>query len=238
MEGKPQTQNNGGSAKIRIPKWALWFLLLAAVWSGALIFLDMPLKRYFAAREWESKGVFTGKNVGHFQAFGNKVVRESIVFFGTYNQIVPLVLLSAAAAIALGSARWRMLGHLLLGLGICTVLVWLGKFLVARQRPRWSSALHWQETFKGFWPRRNAFELQSLPSGDAALAFTVSFVLARYFPKHRWILLVLATGCAATRMIRGYHYFSDVLLGCFIGWLAAHVVSYLSSAGGKAPAGK
>lgn len=237
METKAHAPAGNGAAKINLPRWLVHGVAFVAVWAGALVFLDMPLNRYLAARDMGAKGLFSGRNLDSFQRVTNKLVKESILFFSTYNQTVPLILLTAAAAISLGRGRWRMLGHLLLGLGISSVLVWAGKLLICRQRPRWSTALHWPDTFKGFWPKTHTFETQSLPSGDAAVAFTVSFILVRYFPRHRWILYLLAAGCAATRMIRGYHYLSDVLLGCAIGYLAARIVGYLASSS-PAPAGK
>jgi undecaprenyl-diphosphatase len=77
------------------------------------------------------------------------------------------------------------------------------------------------------------FKFQSLPSGDAAVAFAVTFILVKYFPQHRYVLYVLAVGCALSRVILRYHYVSDVILGAAIGYLSAKIVLYLSSPSGN-----
>lgn len=213
---KTQGQSSGKSGKRKWLRVLFFPIMILAVWFVTLVFFDMPIHHYFANHKLSS------------------FIKETAVFFDCYNNAVPLILLAATAAISVGANRWRMIGHLLLGLGISFGLVWTGKLLVSRQRPKWFTGSEWVSTFTGFLPGWQNMKFQSLPSGDAAIAFLVSFILAGYFPRHRPIFYILAAGCAASRVVLRYHYLSDVILGAALGYLAARIVRYLSTpAGGK-----
>jgi membrane-associated phospholipid phosphatase len=215
MDGKKAQGQGGKSGKQLFPRALLWIGLIIGVWIVAVTFMDMPIYRYFDRHKLSS------------------FVKETAVFFDCYNNPVPLILLAATAAISIGAERWRMIGHLILGAAISGGLVWIGKLLVSRQRPKWFKGSSWHETFTGFWPGLGNMKFQSLPSGDAALAFAVSFILARYFPRHRYILYILAIGCAFSRVVLKYHYLSDVILGAALGYLAARIVLFLSTPAGN-----
>lgn len=214
MDGKKsQGQSSGKRRWLRV---LFLPILVLASWFLALIFLDIPVHQYFTQHKISS------------------FVKETAIFFDSYNNAVPLLLLTTAAAISVGTNRWRMIGHLILGLAISCGLVWTGKLLVSRQRPKWFTGSEWYSTFTGLFPGFENMKYQSFPSGDAAIAFLVSFILAKYFPRHRHIFYILAAGCAASRVILRYHYLSDVILGAALGYLAARIVQYLTApAGGK-----
>ena len=59
----------------------------------------------------------------------------------------------------------------------------------------------------------------SFPSGHAALAFMVFAVLGYQYRELRAWLLVLAGVVAASRVVTGVHYVSDVMAGAIIGYL-------------------
>jgi membrane-associated phospholipid phosphatase len=65
----------------------------------------------------------------------------------------------------------------------------------------------------------------SLPSSHAAVAFAGAAMLARYYPRARWVGYTLAAGCAVTRLSSRAHFLSDVVLAAGIGWLAAFVLA-------------
>jgi membrane-associated phospholipid phosphatase len=64
----------------------------------------------------------------------------------------------------------------------------------------------------------------TFPSGHAALAFAAFCVLGRAFPPARWWFLFLACGVAASRVLMGEHFLSDVVAGAGIGYSCARGV--------------
>ena len=64
----------------------------------------------------------------------------------------------------------------------------------------------------------------SFPSGHAVTAFAMAVGLGALAPKLRWPLLALAALVAASRVMIGAHYLSDVLAGAGLGFAAAVLV--------------
>jgi membrane-associated phospholipid phosphatase len=64
----------------------------------------------------------------------------------------------------------------------------------------------------------------TMPSGHAALAFAAFAVLARAFPRARGWFLFLACGVAASRVLMGEHFLSDVVAGAGVGYVSARAV--------------
>jgi len=64
----------------------------------------------------------------------------------------------------------------------------------------------------------------SFPSGHATFAFTAATILAYYDKKRKKIFYLIAVLIAFSRVYLGYHYFFDVILGAFLGWLIAKVI--------------
>jgi len=98
----------------------------------------------------------------------------------------------------------------------------LAKLAVRRERP----AIH--DGFYGFRPfderTWNAAGL-SFPSSHAAVAFGGAAMLARLYPRARWVGYTLAAGCAITRLLARAHFVSDVVFAAGLGWLAAWVLA-------------
>ena len=46
-------------------------------------------------------------------------------------------------------------------------------------------------------------------------------MLARLYPRARWLWYALAAGCALTRVLARAHFLSDVTLAAIIGWAVA-----------------
>jgi len=63
-----------------------------------------------------------------------------------------------------------------------------------------------------------------LPSSHALVAFGAAAVLARLFPRARWLWWGLASGCAFTRVAAGRHFLSDVVVAAVVGWLVGAMV--------------
>lgn len=63
-----------------------------------------------------------------------------------------------------------------------------------------------------------------MPSSHAATAFGGAWGLAMLFPRAGLVGLIAAVGCAATRVIAGAHYPSDVYVGAVVGYASAWLV--------------
>jgi undecaprenyl-diphosphatase len=70
----------------------------------------------------------------------------------------------------------------------------------------------------------------SFPSGHTLHAVCFTWIICAAFPAWSWILIPFTLLVALSRMVLGLHYFSDVVVGAFIGGviglLATHVGAY------------
>jgi undecaprenyl-diphosphatase len=76
-------------------------------------------------------------------------------------------------------------------------------------------------------PEYFAFDEFSFPSGHALNAFAVSTVLALQFPLAAPLFALVAASIAASRVVMGLHYLSDVVVGAGIGSAIALAVSQM-----------
>jgi len=108
---------------------------------------------------------------------------------------------------------------------VAILIVEILKIVVGRSRPFHAEAhMGWFESlFQGF-----AYRHQSFPSGHAAGAFALAFVLSQRFPRVKWIWIALAVGICIDRLVEDKHYLSDVYVGGFIGlgcaWFVARLI--------------
>jgi membrane-associated phospholipid phosphatase len=68
------------------------------------------------------------------------------------------------------------------------------------------------------------YSYASFPSGHSNNAFVIAAFLAVLYPGTQIIWLILAAGCALSRVMVEAHFFEDVLFGGALGWLLAHWV--------------
>jgi undecaprenyl-diphosphatase len=93
------------------------------------------------------------------------------------------------------------------------------KHLIGRPRPRMTHGGGFQ--FGPSWD----VGLDSFPSGHTAASFAVAAVLAKQFPRARWLIYGVATFVAVSRVMRGSHFPTDVIAGVGLGLLAGYVVA-------------
>jgi undecaprenyl-diphosphatase len=67
--------------------------------------------------------------------------------------------------------------------------------------------------------------LDSFPSGHAGASFAVATVLAKHFPRTGWVWYGAACWVAASRVLRGSHFPTDVFTGAGLGILAGYVAA-------------
>ncbi len=95
------------------------------------------------------------------------------------------------------------------------------KLVVARERPGPGGEYIFRGLFSGFTDGSRL----GMPSSHAAVAFGAAFALTALYPRIWPVVFVLATGCAATRLIAGAHFLSDCAVASFIGWLSARLIT-------------
>ena len=92
------------------------------------------------------------------------------------------------------------------------------KLLLRRDRP---SAHDGHYVFRSFADRPFHSGGLSLPSSHAIVAFGAAFILARLFPRARWVFYAAAAGCALSRVAAGAHFLSDVTFAAIAAWTVA-----------------
>ena len=140
---------------------------------------------------------------------------------GKGESLVILSLALLAVGYGLKHPQWKDAGwQSLIAHGLAALSANILKHAIGRPRPKFMHAgnLEFSPVTGSGW--------DSFPSGHAAAAFAVAIVLATKFPRVRWPILAMAVAIAASRIIRGSHYLTDVAggaaLGCVMGMIAAH----------------
>ena len=63
-----------------------------------------------------------------------------------------------------------------------------------------------------------------MPSSHMMVAMGAAVVLARLFPRSRWLWVLIAVGCGYTRVLAGAHYLSDVVVGGVAAWFMGDAI--------------
>jgi undecaprenyl-diphosphatase len=140
---------------------------------------------------------------------------------GKGGSLVILSLVLLAVGYGLKYPLWKDAGRQsLIAHGLTALSANILKHLIGRPRPKFMHAgnLEFSPAGGSGW--------DSFPSGHAAAAITVATVLATKFPRARWPILAAAVAIAASRILRGSHYMTDVAggaaLGCVMGVIVTH----------------
>lgn len=140
---------------------------------------------------------------------------------GKGESLVILSLLLLAVGYGVKLPQWKDAGRQsLIAHGLVAVSANILKHVIGRPRPKFmhTGKLELSPAGGSGW--------DSFPSGHAAASFAVATVLAAKFPRARWPILAAAVAIAASRILRGSHYLTDVAggaaLGCVMGVIAVH----------------
>ena len=103
--------------------------------------------------------------------------------------------------------------------GACAELL---KLTLRRERPSQLETY----VFRSFTDRPWSSSGLGLPSSHAAVAFGGSMALIILFPRLRWPALVMAVGCALTRVVAGAHYPTDIYIGSLVGAVTGFLLAH------------
>jgi membrane-associated phospholipid phosphatase len=92
------------------------------------------------------------------------------------------------------------------------------KLLLRRERPEAHAGAY---VFRSWSVHPFSSAGFALPSSHAIVAFGALAMLARMYPRARWIFFAVAGGCALTRVLARAHFLSDVTLAGVVGSLVA-----------------
>jgi len=95
------------------------------------------------------------------------------------------------------------------------------KLLLRRERP---DAHAGRYVFRAFAERPFDSGNLALPSSHASIAFGAAFLLSFLYPRAAPVWLLLATGCAAARVLLLSHFLSDVTLSAIVAFACAWAV--------------
>jgi len=145
-----------------------------------------------------------------------------IGFLGTWVALaVAMVLQEGADPAKRGLARRR--GLLLVGSATMGGLVAeLLKLIIRRERPMVHEGLY---GFREFADRTFSTSGLAMPSSHTLVAFAGAAMLARLYPRARWVGYVLAAGCGVSRVMARAHFVSDVVLAAGCGWIVAFLLA-------------
>lgn len=112
------------------------------------------------------------------------------------------------------------IGFVFVSIGGAGLIANLAKNIIGRARPKLLDTVGPYE-FKLF-----AFDpdYASLPSGHATNIFAFATVVAMLWPRGRVLLYTLAAWIAASRVLIGQHYFTDIALGAILGTAFPYLV--------------
>jgi len=190
---------------LTVPRWVPWSAFFVALAAFVSCFtLDLPLTvELHDMADWLKQATEYATELGHakWHLYGLPAAAGALWLFGR----------RAGAMIAL---------HLWLSVAAAGLLANLLKVICGRYRP----GLYFDQGLWGFTGFSVGYDLNSFPSGHAAVAGALATGLALAFPRG-WPAFALA-GLAVgfTRVMTGSHWLSDVIVGLYLGAITAHAL--------------
>lgn len=192
--------------------WKTWLAITAAFVICAMIFRDSALT--LAARHEPLWLRTLGESTTNLGKSGWILVLSGVIFLvawliahrADFEHIRAKAIYYATAA-----------GYMFLSVALSGIIVNLVKRVIGRARP-----VHFDQLGPfHFQPFASDATFESFPSGHATTDGAIFMVLAILCPKYRVPLLVIGFAFAATRIMVGAHYLSDVIAGYSFGmWYA------------------
>jgi membrane-associated phospholipid phosphatase len=130
---------------------------------------------------------------------------------------VALLLCVARTEATSAAARWRAVSPLIAAT-VGGIVAEILKLLLRRERPEAHAGAY---VFRSWADHPLSTSGLALPSSHALVAFSAAAMLARMYPRARWLWYAVAAGCALTRVLARAHFLSDVTLSAIVGWIVA-----------------
>ena len=143
-------------------------------------------------------------------------------FLGTWLALAIAIALQEGADAARRPLAKRRAQLLFWSAALGGLVAEVGKLLFRRERPE----MHGGEYgFRAFGERTWSTSGLALPSSHTLVAFAGAAMLARLYPRARWVGYTLAAGCAATRVMARAHFLSDTVMAAGLGWIVAFALT-------------
>ncbi|MCC6659317.1 MAG: phosphatase PAP2 family protein [Phycisphaerales bacterium] len=185
----------------------LWSRRRRAIIAVLLVYIVMALLDHAAYRWWHAEGPGLEKLEG----------RDWYRLLRVLGTMWTWVLVASAMALAGHTGRAV---RLLAASGLAGIIAELLKFPVGRLRPSQSDGAY---EYLG-WTERFAHQAHGGPSSHAAVAFGALTFLGFLWPRTMPLMLLAAAACAATRVVAGAHFLTDVYAGGLCGLVCAGVL--------------
>lgn len=143
-------------------------------------------------------------------------------FLGTWLAIAIAVALQEGATEARRALAKRRAGLLFWSAALGGLLAEVLKLLIRRERPQVHDG---EYGFRAFADQPWSTSGLAMPSSHALVAFGGAAMLARLYPRARWVGYVLAAGCGITRVMARGHFLSDVVMAAGLGWVVAFALT-------------
>ena len=188
------------------PAWLALATALAVVLS--ILFLDRPIARFFHDRDPTLHAVFTF--ITRFGLSGGYLAISALLFVGLRVAAWRVKDSVLARRLSLYAYRALFVFVAVAASGLVTDLI---KVICGRARPK----LLFRDDFYGFvWGATQA-DYWSFPSGHATTIAALATALYLLWPRGLPLYVAVALLVAASRVIIGAHYLSDVIFGAVIG---------------------
>jgi lipid A 4'-phosphatase len=190
-------------ASIALPALALLLLVLASI-----AFVDRPVAWFFHDSNRSLRDVF--QFITQFGLSKGYLIIAAVLCLGL--RLAAWRARDARLAAALVQNAYRAL-FLFLAVAVSGLVTDLIKIVVGRARPK----LLFADGFHGFTWGATQSDYWSFPSGHATTVAALAVGLTLLWPRGAALYAALALLVAASRIIIGVHYVSDVLMGLAIG---------------------
>jgi lipid A 4'-phosphatase len=190
-------------ASIALPALALLLLVLASI-----AFVDRPVAWFFHDSNWSLRDVF--QFITQFGLSKGYLIIAAVLCLSL--RLAAWRARDARLAAALVQNAYRAL-FLFLAVAVSGLVTDLIKIVVGRARPK----LLFADGFHGFTWGATQSDYWSFPSGHATTVAALAVGLTLLWPRGAALYAALALLVAASRIIIGVHYVSDVLMGLAIG---------------------
>ena len=144
-----------------------------------------------------------------------------IGFLGTWLALAVAIALQEGAEPARRVLAKRRASLLFWSAALGGLVAEVGKLVIRRERPEPNDGVH---AFRDWADRTWSSAGLAMPSSHTLVAFAGAAMLARVYPRARWVGYALAAGCGLTRVMARAHFLSDVVLAAGLGWAVAAVL--------------